>query len=326
MTDYIQLGSTDLQVPPICLGTLTFGSDSDFQTSKLIIDTCLDNNVNFFDTADSYNAGTAEEFLGKILKGRRHQVTIASKVGMVVQNGFYSVNLSKNHILKSIDESLLRLQTDYIDLYQVHWPDPSTEQEETLDALDSIHKAGKVRHIGCSNYLGWQCIQALWISFQNNLVQFSCIQPRYNILDRHAEDEIIPAAIDQSLGVIPYNPIAGGLLSGKYVFSTQPPSRTRFGDQEQYRHRYWYISNFDAITQIQTIGTELGRTTEALALSWIMNQKGITAPVVGARNTKQLDAILDLLRHPIATTVTSRLDNIQGIAYDRFAPWRKHNH
>ena len=326
MTQYIQLGSTDLKVPPICLGTLTFGSDTDFPVSNTIIDTCLENNINFFDTADSYNTGTSEEFLGKILKGRRHQVTIASKVGMVVQNGSYSVNLSKKHVLKSIDESLLRLQTDYIDLYQAHWPDPTTPQEETIDAFDSLYKAGKIRYSGCSNYLGWQCIQAQWISAQNNLIPFSCIQPRYNILDRHAEDEIIPAAIDQSLGIIPYNPIAGGLLSDKYSFSTQPVAGTRFGDQEQYRHRYWYPTNFKAIAEIKQIAIKAGYTPEALSLAWIMNQKGITAPIVGVRTIKQLNAILELLKHPITHTVTSRLNNIQGIAYDRFAPWRRHNH
>jgi len=326
MTQYIQLGSTDLKVPPICLGTLTFGSDTDFPVSNTIIDTCLENNINFFDTADSYNTGTSEEFLGKILKGRRHQVTIASKVGMVVQNGSYSVDLSKKHILKSIDESLLRLQTDYIDLYQAHWPDPATPQEETIDAFDSLYKAGKIRYTGCSNYLGWQCIQAQWISAQNNLIPFSCIQPRYNILDRHAEDEIIPSAIDQSLGIIPYNPVAGGLLSDKYSFSTQPVAGTRFGDQEQYRHRYWYPTNFTAIAEIKQIAIKAGYTPEALSLSWVMNQKGITAPIVGVRTIKQLHSILDLLKHPITHTVTSRLNNIRGIAYDRFAPWRKHNH
>ena len=326
ISQYIQLGSTELKVPPICLGTLTFGSDSDFGDSKAIIDTCLNNNITFFDTADSYNAGTSEEFLGKILKGKRHQVTIASKVGMVVQNGSYTVNLSKKHILKSIDESLHRLQTDYIDLYQAHWPHPATPQEETIDAFDSLHKAGKIRYTGCSNYLGWQCIQAQWISTQNNLVPFSCIQPRYNILDRHAEDEIIPAAIDQSLGIIPYNPIAGGLLSDKYAFDTQPSAGTRFGDQEQYRHRYWYPTNFKAIAEIKEIATKAGFTTEDLSLSWIMNQRGITAPIVGVRNTAQLHAILELLKHPIPHTVTSSLDNIRGIAYDRFSPWRKHNH
>jgi len=128
MTHYTQLGSTALKVPPVCLGTLTFGSDSDFQTSKLIVETCLNNGINFFDTADSYNAGTSEEFLGKILKGKRGDVTIASKVGMITQDGSYRVDLSKNHILKSIDESLIRLKTDYIDLYQFHWPDNNTDQ------------------------------------------------------------------------------------------------------------------------------------------------------------------------------------------------------
>ena len=326
MADYTQLGSTDLKVPPVCLGTLTFGSDSDFETSRLLVETCLNNGINFFDTADSYNAGISEEFLGEILKGKRSKVTIASKVGMIVRKGSYSVDLSKNHIFKSIDESLIRLKTDYIDLYQVHWPDNTTNQEETLQALNTIHQAGKVRYIGCSNYSGWQFIQALWISSQMKLVPFSTIQPRYNLLDRHAEDEIIPAALDQSLAIIPYNPIAGGLLAGSYSFATKPPPGTRFGDQEQYRHRYWYPQNFQAVDDFQKIATELGYPMAALAIAWIMNQESKPRPIFGVENTDQLGGILHLLRHPISKTITSRLDMIQGIAYDRFAPWRKDEH
>ena len=326
MADYTQLGSTDLKVPPVCLGTLTFGSDSDFRTSKLIVETCLSNGINFFDTADSYNAGISEEFLGEMLKGKRSKVTIASKVGMILRKGSYSVDLSKNHIFKSIDESLKRLKTDYIDLYQVHWPDDITKQDETLQALNSIHQAGKVRYIGCSNYSGWQFIQALWISSQMKLLPFSTIQPRYNILDRHAEDEIIPAALDQSLAIIPYNPIAGGLLTGKYSFATKPPAGTRFGDQEQYRHRYWYPTNFQAVNDIRKIAIELGYPMEALALSWVMNQEARPTPIVGVRNMDQLKAMLHLLTHPISKTITSKLDMIQGLAYDRFAPWHKHIH
>ena len=220
--DYVNLGRTGLKVSRICLGCLTFGGQADEKESMRIVDTALDAGINFFDTANVYTETLSERFLAKALKGRRDQAVIATKVRGSMGPGVNDSGLSRKHIMDAVEGSLMRLETDYIDLYQVHSWDADTPLEETLRALDDLVRQGKVRYIGCSNFTGWQLTKSLWISDVKGLARFETVQPRYNLLLRGIEEELLPACLSQGVGVIPYNPIAAGLLTGKHRRG-QPP-------------------------------------------------------------------------------------------------------
>jgi len=219
--NYRRMGRTGLKVTEICLGTMTLGYQCDERASTAILDKAADGGVTFLDTADVYpvppspeTAGKSEEIIGRWLRGKREKFILATKCRMRVGHGANDEGLSRKHVLKAADDSLRRLQTDYIDLYQTHSPDPDTPQEETLEALDSLVRQGKVRYIGCSNYPAWQIALALGISERHNWARFDCLQPRYNLLYREIETEHLPLCRDQGLGVIAYNPLAGAFLSG----------------------------------------------------------------------------------------------------------------
>src|SRR5947209_6905660 len=252
-----RLGRTGLQVSEICLGTMTFGHQCDEETSFEIMNKAADRGVYFLDTADVYpvppspeTAGRTEEIVGHWLKGQRDQYVVATKCRIRVGTGANDAGLSRRHILRACDESLRRLQTDYIDLYQPHSPDPDTPPDETLRALDDLVRQGKVRYLGCSNYPAWQVALALGISERHGWARFDCVQPRYNLLYREIESELLPLCRDQGLGVIPYNPLAGGFLTGKYRSLERPVEGTRFAlgkTGELYRERYWHEAQLEAV-------------------------------------------------------------------------------
>ncbi|HKB39054.1 MAG TPA: aldo/keto reductase, partial [Gemmataceae bacterium] len=256
-----RLGNTGLKVSEICLGTMTFGHQSDQQTSFAILDTAAERGVSFIDTADAYpvpptpeTAGRTEEIVGAWLEGRRDRFVVATKCRIRVGHGPNDEGLSRRHVLKAVEDSLRRLRTDYIDLYQAHAPDSTTPLEETLRAFDDLVRQGKVRYVGCSNFPAWQTALALGISTRLGLARFDCVQPRYNILWREIEGELLPLCRDQGLGVIAYNPLAGGFLSGKYRSLESAPPGTRFtlgktGDL--YRERYWHHAQFTAVEQLR---------------------------------------------------------------------------
>src|SRR5213593_4127964 len=230
-----RLGRTGLKVSEICLGTMTFGHQCDEPTSVAILNRAADQGVTFIDTADVYpvppapeTAGRTEEIVGRWLQGQRRRFVLATKCRMRVGLGANDEGLSRRHILEAVDDSLRRLQTDYIDLYQPHSPDPDTPLEETLQALDDLVRQGKVRYLGCSNYPAWQVALALGHSARSGWARFDCVQPRYNLLYRDIEAELLPLCSDQGLGVIAYNPLAGGFLTGRYQEQEPPPSGTRF--------------------------------------------------------------------------------------------------
>jgi aryl-alcohol dehydrogenase-like predicted oxidoreductase len=297
-----RMGRTGLKVTEICLGTMTFGHQCDEPTSFAILDRAAEHGVLFLDTADVYpvppspeTAGRSEEIVGKWLRGKRDRFIVATKCRMCVGPGPNDEGLSRRHILKAVDDSLRRLQTDYIDLYQPHFPDAETPLEETLRALDDLVEQGKVRYLGCSNFTAWQTALALGVSERHGWARFDCVQPRYNLLYREIEAELLPLCRDQGLGVIVYNPLAGGFLSGKYQDSQAPVPGTRFtlgktGDL--YRERYWQQAQFEAVEQLRRFFQPRNRALVQVALAWVLAQPGITAAIVGASRPEQLDGSL----------------------------------
>ncbi|MGH2517058.1 MAG: aldo/keto reductase, partial [Ktedonobacterales bacterium] len=225
--EYRQLGRSGLRVSIIGLGGNTFGRYADEAQTAHVVHQALDAGINFIDTANIYNAGTSEEFLGKALQGRRDDVLIATKTGMTMGSGPNDSGSSRKHVIESCEASLRRLKMDVIDLFQIHVFDPRTPLEETLGALDDLVRTGKVRYIGCSNYDAWRAVQSLWISDREHFARYISVQPEYNLLERDIERELVPACLEFGLGIIPYSPLAGGLLTGKYKPGEPPPENTR---------------------------------------------------------------------------------------------------
>ncbi|MBM4069271.1 MAG: aldo/keto reductase [Planctomycetes bacterium] len=301
-----RLGRTGLKVSEICLGTMTFGHQCDERTSFAIMDKAAEHGVYFFDTADVYpvppspdTAGQTEEIVGAWLQGQRDRFVLATKCRMRVGHDPNDEGLSRRHIMKAVEESLRRLRTDYIDLYQPHAPDPDTPLEETLRALDDLVRSGKVRYLGCSNYPAWQVALALGISARNGWARFDCVQPRYNLLYREIDAELLPFCRDQGIGVIAYNPLAGGFLTGRYEKLDAPPPGTRFSigkTGELYRERYWQQAQLDAVQELKKFFEPRGKSLIQVAVRWVLDQPGITCAIVGASKPEQLDQSLPAIK------------------------------
>jgi aryl-alcohol dehydrogenase-like predicted oxidoreductase len=297
-----RLGQTGLKVSAVCLGTMTFGRQADEATSFAILDKATAAGVNFLDTADAYpvppdpaTAGRTEEIIGRWLKGRRDRFVLATKCRIRVGTAPNDEGLSRRHVLRAVEDSLRRLGTDYIDLYQAHSPDPDTPLEETLRAFDDLVRSGKVRYVGCSNYPAWQVALALGASAAHGWARFDCVQPRYNLLYRDIEAELLPLCRHTGLGVIAYNPLAGGFLSGKYRSLEAPPPGTRFSlgkTGELYRERYWQQAQLEAVERLRKFFEPRGRSLVTVAIAWVMRQPGVTSAIVGASRPEQLDASL----------------------------------
>ena len=296
-----QLGRTGLKVSEICLGTMTFGNQADEMTSFAIMDVADKAGVTFFDTADVYplggepeTRGRTEEIVGRWLRerGARERIVLATKCAGAMGEGPNDVGLSRKHVMSACEASLRRLGTDYIDLYQVHSPDPTTPIDETLGALNDLVRAGKVRYIGCSNFLAWQLADALWTSDKLGLARFDCDQPRYNLLFRMIEDELLPLCRKHGVGVIAYNPLAGGMLTGRYRQMRETRSDSRFGlknSGEIYRRRYWNDAVFDAVERLGTYFEGRGKSLTHVALAWVLAQPGVTCAILGASKPEQLE-------------------------------------
>ena len=305
-----RLGRTGLKVTEICLGTMTFGHQCDEKTSFAIMSKAAEQGVTFIDTADVYpvppspeTAGRTEEFVGRWLKGQRDRFVLATKCRLKVGHGPNDEGLSRRHIMKALEDSLRRLQTDYIDLYQPHAPDPDTPLDETLWALDDLVRQGKVRYLGCSNYPAWQIALALGVSARNNWARFDCVQPRYNLLYREVESELLPLCRDQGLGVIAYNPLAGGFLTGRYQSLEAPPPGTRFSlgkTGDLYRERYWQRAQLEAVQELQKVLAPRKRSLIQVAVAWVLAQPGITSAIVGASKPEQLDESLTAIQITLA--------------------------
>lgn len=297
-----RLGRTGLKVSEICLGTMTFGNQCDEPTSRAIMDKAFEYGVTFFDTADVYpiggtleSKGRTEEYVGNWLKGRREQIVLATKFFGEMGTGANERGGSRKHILRAVEGSLRRLQTDYIDLYQMHQVDYETPLDETLRALDDLVHSGKVRYIGCSNYPAWVLTKALWISDTLGLARFDSVQPRYNLLFRHIEAELLPLALDQGIGVISYNPLAGGVLTGRYQPGQPVQEGSRFALQNAgplYRARYWQEAQLQAVNQLKQVCEARSVPITQVAVAWVLAQPAITSAIVGASKPEQLDQSL----------------------------------
>jgi aryl-alcohol dehydrogenase-like predicted oxidoreductase len=294
-----RMGRTGLKVSEICLGTMTFGRQCDEAVSFSIMDAAVEGGVGFFDTADVYpvgggldTVGRTEEIVGKWLKGKREKIVLATKCWGAMGRNPNDQGLSRKHICSAVEASLRRLQTDYIDLYQVHAPDPSTPLDETMRALDDLVHQGKVRYVGCSNFQAWWLASALWTSDKFGLARFDCVQPRYNLLFREIENELLPLCRHYGIGVIPYNPLAGGFLTGKYTMGAEPAADRRFGLEGRtsriYRQRYWQEEQFGAVKHLQDFFTARGKSLTQVAIAWVLAQPDITSPIVGATSAEQL--------------------------------------
>lgn len=317
---YTRLGRTGLQVSRLCLGTMTFGYQCDEKTSVAIMDKAFDAGVTFFDTADVYPlgapagfAGRTEEFVGNWLTGRRDRIILATKCfGRVGPNRWDQGN-SRKHILDAVDASLKRLKTDYIDLYQLHGPDAETPIDETLRALEDIVRAGKVRYVGCSNFLAYQLARAIGRSETLGLVRFDCVQPRYNMLFREIERELLPLCGEEGVGVIPYNPIAGGLLSGKHNPNAGPEEGSRFtlgSAAERYQDRYWHEGMFDTVEQLRPLAQDAGMSLPQMAVAWVLANPVVTAPIIGASRPEQLEDTVKAVDTPLSAELKQRLDDL----------------
>lgn len=317
---HVRLGRTGLPVSRLCLGTMTFGLQCDEATSVTILDRAAAGGVTFLDTADVYpfggnaeTAGRTEEILGRWLQGRRHAFIVATKCAGVTGPHPWGRGLSRKHILEAIDASLRRLRTDYVDLYQAHHPDPATPIDETLRAFDDVVRAGKARYVGCSNYPAWQVARALGRSEVLGLARFETVQPRYNLLFRQVERELLPLCAADGLGVIPYNPIAGGLLSGKHRREAGPAAGTRFahgGAARMYQDRYWHERELDTVEALRGLAAEAGMSMVQLALAWVLAHPAVTAPIVGASRPEQLDECLGAVDKGLEAALRRRLDEL----------------
>ena len=287
--EYRQLGRSGLKVSAIGLGGNTFGNGADEAQTGRIINRALDIGVNFIDTADVYSRGVSETFVGKAVKGRRHEALIATKVRGKMGDLPNDEGLSRKHIMDGIEKSLQRLETDYIDLYQVHQVDANTPIYETLSALDTLVTQGKVRYIGCSNFAAWQICEALWAADRKNVTPFVSVQPRYNIFDRAIERELVPFCKQYGIGIIPYSPLAGGILTGKYKEGEAPPPDTRAGRQERMRNQL-NDETLGKVSALRKWSEAKGHTVGELALSWLLSRPEVSTIIAGATRPEQVDA------------------------------------
>ena len=286
------LGDTGLRVSALCLGTMTFGREASEEDSRAILDHYVNAGGNFIDTADVYAGSESESIIGRWLQSKnREDLVIATKVRFPSGEGPNAVGASRKHILSSIDASLKRLQTDYVDLYQVHAWDPVTPLEETLSTLDGLVNAGKVRYIGVSNFTGWQLQKALDMSRAHGWEPFVSLQPLYNLLDRYTEWELVPVCQNEGLGIIPWSPLRGGWLTGKYRRNMEhAPEGTRLGREDGSQWQQYNVERTWAIIdELLAVADEVGKTPPQTALNWLLQRPGVTAPIIGARTLEQLE-------------------------------------
>lgn len=316
--DTKRFGRTGLKVSRLCLGTMTFGLQCDEQTSFAILDRAAAGGINFIDTADAYplggtmeTAGQSEAVVGKWLRGKRADYIVATKCHGRMGPHPWNTGLSRKHILEAVDASLERLQTDYVDLYQLHHPDPDTPMDESLRAMDDLVRSGKVRYIGVSNHPAWKIARAIGRSELLGIERFTSVQPRYSLLFRDVEREIFPMCAEESLAVIPYNPLAGGLLTGKHERGAPPQQGTRFTlgtAAGNYQDRYWHDREFATVEALREIasGADLGMIE--MAIAWVLTNPVVTAPIIGASKPDQLDASLAAESVDLPEDVKAQLD------------------
>lgn len=306
-----KLTHTDLTVSRASFGTMPFGTQADEAECRRMVDYCIDHGVTFFDTADAYNGGLAETVLGNVLKGRRGRVTVASKVGFRVPKNPGDARLSRAAIFAAIDGSLERLQTDYLDLYYLHVPDWGTPIDESLEAFDRLVRAGKVRNIASSNYAGWQIVEMLWLSEKHGYTPPTITQVMYNPLVRGIEQEYLAMCKRFGVSTIVYNPLAGGLLTGKQPRQT-PVAGSRFDNNKLYLDRYWHPAFFDAVDKIRAVAEKHGRNLIDVTMSWLLHDTPIDCVILGASRMSQLEQNVEAFEdaQPLEADVLATFDEV----------------
>jgi aryl-alcohol dehydrogenase-like predicted oxidoreductase len=320
--EYRKLGRTGLKVSTLCLGTMTMGWTSSKEDSFAVLDAFVEAGGNFIDSADVYSfwaegnpGGVAETWIGEWLRQRdvpRHQLVIATKARGRMWDGPNGEGLSRSHIMKAVEDSLRRLDIDYIDLYQTHWPDEDTSLDETLRALDDLVRQGKVRYLGASNHPAWLLTKALWVSDKLGIVRYDCLQPHYNMVHRaEFERELMALCYDQELGVIPYSPLEGGFLTGKYRKGMPLPEKARGATSNNVR-RYMTDRNFTLIDKMEDIRGAHGATVAQVAIAWLLANPVITAPIIGANTVAQLSDTMGALSLKLADDEKAVLDELSA--------------
>ena len=303
---YKFLGKTGVKVSTLSYGTMSFGGDADEATSGALFKACRDAGVNIFDCADMYALGRSEEILGRLIKDCREDVLITSKVYFPLSKDVNAMGASRRRVMYAVEASLRRLQTDRIDIYYIHRFDDRTPLEETLRAFDDLVRQGKVVYTGASNFAAWQVAKGLGVSAKDGLAAFACIQPMYNLVKRQAESEILPMAASEGLGVFPYGPLAGGLLSGKYGVGRRPDAG-RLLTNKVYETRYKDVLNFEVADKFTAFARQRGFDPAALAVAWAAAHPAVTAPIIGARSTDQLATLLQAVSIPMTPELRAEI-------------------
>ena len=312
--NFRNLGRTGVKVSELCLGVMTFGWNiNEQQDANNLVDAAIDGGINFFDTANVYSRGVSEQMLGKAFKqnGKRDSIILATKVhGKMDDEDPNAWNNHRRNIIQQCDASLKRLQTDYIDLYQIHRPNSDVPIDETLRALDDLVRAGKVRYLGASTFAAWQIVESLWVSKEYGLNRFICEQPPYHLLDRRIERELIPVAQNYGIALIPWSPLAGGFLTGKYRRDQSAPAGSRFEKQDQWSERHFTEAAFDVIDFLDGMASEKECTISQLSLAWCVQQPGITSPIIGPPSLDQLTDNLKALEVEITEEDRQKIDAV----------------
>lgn len=308
--EYRRLGRAGLKVSEICLGTMTFGNGADEAEAKRMVDAAFDAGVNFFDTANAYVGGVSETMLGKALKGRRADAIVASKVFNPMGGRPNDSGMSRLHIMQAVEDSLRRLQTDYLDLYYIHHVDHQTPLDEMLQAFDDLVRQGKVLYTGCSNYEAWRLMKSLSISDARGWARFVAYQPQYSLVVRDIDEEIVPACASEGLGVVAWSPLASGYLAGKYTPGSLKVQGTRSAEGWGFQSRFFAPNHGEILQALFDVAKEIGKSPAQVALRWVMDQPFMTSAIVGARNAQQLGETLAAGGWRLPAEALAKLDSV----------------
>lgn len=305
--EYRNFGTAGIKISPVCMGTAFRGRPGD-ATCRTAIERALDLGVNFVDCANTYQNGRSEQLVGEVLKGRRDQVVLSTKAGEPVGDGPNDRGLSRDHILREVDNSLRRLQTDYIDIYLLHHPDPTTPIEETLGVLDQLHRQGKVRYLGCCNFAAWQVCKARSLSHQEHLASLSVVQNPYHLLDRSLEKEMIPFGAEEGVGIMVYSPLAVGLLTGRFRHGEPPPPDTSWAKRPERFEKRMSPQADRVVEALLDIGQERGKTPAQVAIAWLLSRPAISTVIMGPDHPDQVDENLGAVGWSLSDEEQAKLD------------------
>ena len=310
---YVRLGRSGLKVSRVCVGTNMFGAGYvDDGRAVSVIDAAFEAGINFIDTADAYNSGHSEVVVGKAVRSHRHDFVVATKGFIATGPGPNDIGLSRKHVISAVEASLRRLNTDYIDLYQVHYFDPDTPLEETLKTLDDLVRQGKIRYIGCSNFAAWQLVRALWVSDNNGFERFESVQPEFNLGKRDIEGELFDACADQDVGIIPYQIFMGGVLTGRYNRDLPPPSDSHMASRHAQRAKdtYWNDRTFRMVSALKETAAELKIGVPQLLIAWTLSKPQITSVIVGASRPEQAKGNAEAASIELPADIVAQLDSL----------------